>query len=191
MRTSIPLLLLFAKAALSAAIGRRDGAEEHSSLAKRQTLAQSKTFQASKAAGGRYADRQTVWDMFAYGKVPDPPGAAPRRVNLPTESKIPGAKRVKVRSGPYIVPNMGKKIFGHNGMLYNHPDFVVERPCEGECTLLWQQAGLEYPNGTNGMLLPPLVLCGRKSNQNGCVNSKHRYKHVVSLESSHIESWSV
>jgi hypothetical protein len=44
---------------------------------------------------------------------------------------------------------MGKKsLSGHAGMLENYPDTNVEKPCE-ECTLLFQSAGLEYPNGTN------------------------------------------
>lgn len=88
-------------------------------------------------------------DLGNGGKVADPPGAAPRRQLLKTPSQIPGVKRVKIRSGPYLVPNMGvKSISGHAGMLENYPDNGVEKPCE-ECTLLWQQAGLEYANGSN------------------------------------------
>lgn len=35
-------------------------------------------------------------------------------------------------------------------MLYNHPDFQIEKPCSGdECTILKQWAGLEYANGTD------------------------------------------
>ncbi|KAF2419607.1 hypothetical protein EJ08DRAFT_706428 [Tothia fuscella] len=83
-----------------------------------------------------------------YGKVPDPPGAAPRKQILTSPSKIPGAQRVKIRSGPYNVASMSKKsASGHAGMLENYPDTAVDKPCE-ECTLLWQQAGMEYPNGT-------------------------------------------
>jgi hypothetical protein len=82
--------------------------------------------------------------------VPDPVGAAPRRVDIQSTSKLPGVKRVKTRAGPYKVPNMSKKSFdGHAGMLVNYPDSKIERPCSGECVILWQQAGLEYPNGTN------------------------------------------
>jgi len=44
---------------------------------------------------------------------------------------------------------MGKKsMSGHAGMLENYPDTGVEKPCV-ECTLLRQEAGMEYPNGTN------------------------------------------
>jgi hypothetical protein len=84
------------------------------------------------------------------GKVADPSGAAPRRVTMKAKSKVPGAKRVKVRSGPYRVPNMSKKSFPsrHAGMLENYGDTSIEKPCE-ECTLLYQVAGLEYPDGTD------------------------------------------
>lgn len=44
---------------------------------------------------------------------------------------------------------MGVKNQGHAGMLPNHPDPKIEKPCEGDCTIVWQQAGLEYANGTN------------------------------------------
>ena len=83
------------------------------------------------------------------GKVPDVPGAAPRRQESRSESKVPGAKRVKIRSGPYRVPNMMKKNpTGERGMLWNYPDLLIERPCGGECTLLKQLAGLEYADGS-------------------------------------------
>ncbi|KAE9977574.1 hypothetical protein BLS_001283 [Venturia inaequalis] len=84
------------------------------------------------------------------GKVPEQPGAAPRRVDLPSDSPVPGARRVKIRSGPYRVPNMMKtNPTGERGMLWNYPDLQIERPCSGECTLLKQVAGLEYGNGTS------------------------------------------
>lgn len=85
------------------------------------------------------------------GKVADPPGAAPRRQTLQSPSKLKGAKRVKIRSGPYKVPNMSKRsaMTGHAGMLENYPDSKIEKPCAGECTILRQQAGLEYANGSN------------------------------------------
>lgn len=86
---------------------------------------------------------------FNGGLVPDPADAAPRRVIQESPSKIPGAKRVKIRSGPYKVPGMTTKSpSGHAGMLENYPDINVEKPCE-ECVLLFQTAGFEYPNGTN------------------------------------------
>jgi hypothetical protein len=40
-------------------------------------------------------------------------------------------------------------ISGHAGMLENYPDSKIEKPCAGECTLLRQQAGLEYANGSD------------------------------------------
>jgi hypothetical protein len=38
-----------------------------------------------------------------YGKVPDPPGAAPRQVILAPRVKYPGSKTTKIRYGPYKV----------------------------------------------------------------------------------------
>jgi hypothetical protein len=44
---------------------------------------------------------------------------------------------------------MGKKsLRGHAGMLQNYPDTEIAKPCEGNCTILFAQAGLEYPDGT-------------------------------------------
>lgn len=37
--------------------------------------------------------------------------------------------------------------YGDKGTVFNLPDTSVERPCEGECTVLTQQAGLEFVNG--------------------------------------------
>lgn len=55
----------------------------------------------------------------------DPAGAAPRRIEMVSPVKLPGVKRVKIRAGPYSVPNMGKKsLNGHAGMLENYPDNV-------------------------------------------------------------------
>lgn len=55
----------------------------------------------------------------------DPAGAAPKRVEAASPIQLPGVKRVKIRSGPYNVPNMGKKsLNGHMGMLESYPDNV-------------------------------------------------------------------
>jgi hypothetical protein len=57
-------------------------------------------------------------------------------------------KKVKVREGPYNVPSMNKKSqSGHLGMLENFIDKNIAKPCNGECTILRQQAGLEYADG--------------------------------------------
>lgn len=98
-----------------------------------------------------------------YGKVPDPPGAAPRRIEMKSEIPLPGVKRVKIRSGPYKVPNMGvKSMGGHAGMLEGYFDKDVQKPCE-ECNILTQVGGLEYANGTDanidtGMWLHHMVM---------------------------------
>lgn len=45
---------------------------------------------------------------------------------------------------------MGSKSFtGHAGMLETYYDNSIEKPCSGQCSILRQQGGLEYPNGTN------------------------------------------
>jgi hypothetical protein len=68
---------------------------------------------------------------------------------VPTNSKIPGVKRIKIRNGPYKVPNMNTTaISGEKGMLWNYPDTNIEKPCKS-CTIVSQQAGLEYPDGRN------------------------------------------
>jgi hypothetical protein len=81
-----------------------------------------------------------------------PADATPRRQILKTDNPVPGVKRVKIRSGPYIVPNMNKWAIptGERGMLWNHRDLNIEKPCSGdECTILKQWAGLEFANGTD------------------------------------------
>lgn len=65
------------------------------------------------------------YKKLGLGKVADPLGAAPRRIESVSQLKISGAKRVKIRSGPYMVPSMAMKSeTGHSGMLENYPDFV-------------------------------------------------------------------
>jgi hypothetical protein len=104
--------------------------------------------------------------QFAGVIVSDPPGAAPRRVPLKTDSQIPGVKRVKIRSGPYKAPNMSKMSFptGEPGMLWNFPHRNIEKPCTDQCTILRQWAGLEYPDGSNANIDTGMwyVLCPRE-----------------------------
>lgn len=64
-------------------------------------------------------------------------------------SKVAGAKRIKMRYGPYMVPGMnGTSITGETGMLWNYPDISVQKPGT-EYTIVNQYAGLEYPDGSN------------------------------------------
>jgi hypothetical protein len=97
-----------------------------------------------------YTSFNSAQGLYDQIKLPDPPGAAPRRQELKTDHFLPGVKRVKIRSGPYNAPNMGKVSFPtmEHGMLWNYPDRKVEKPCV-ECTILKQWAGLEFPNGTD------------------------------------------
>jgi hypothetical protein len=79
-------------------------------------------------------------------------GAAPRRADSesPLAAEVPGTKRVKIRYGPYKVPNMKfKNMLGEEGMLNNYPHTNMEKPCPGECTIIGMTAGLEYSDGTN------------------------------------------
>src|ERR1700743_2833999 len=73
------------------------------------------------------------FDIGGYGKVPDIPGAAPRRVELANRTpQVSSAKTVKIRYGPYKVPNMSKKsIMGESGTLFNYPDVKIDRPFAG------------------------------------------------------------
>ncbi|KAE9973059.1 hypothetical protein BLS_003770 [Venturia inaequalis] len=99
---------------------------------------------------GSAAETLGTFRSKGYGKVPDPPGAAPRRVTLePDFQPVPGTRKVKIRSGPYKVPNMGvKSLSGHAGMLEGYYDKAVEKPCEN-CNILRQVGGLEFVNGSN------------------------------------------
>jgi hypothetical protein len=55
------------------------------------------------------------------GKVADPAGAAPKKQLMQTMSKVPGVKRVKMRYGPYNVPNMNKtSLTGEAGSLWKY-----------------------------------------------------------------------
>jgi len=63
-----------------------------------------------------------------YGKVPDPAGAGPRVIQLSPREKTPGSKSVKIRYGPYLVPNAGyKNRVEEEGMLSNFPDLAVTK----------------------------------------------------------------
>jgi hypothetical protein len=42
-----------------------------------------------------------------------------------------------------------KNLVGEEGSLFNYPDQDWERPCEGKCTIVGVQAGLEYADGKN------------------------------------------
>ena len=111
--------------------------------------------------------------MLASGSTSGP-GTPPvsRVAEMQSENAIiwPGAKRVKVRYGPYRIPpvsenNLESEFWKIQGMS-NAVRFNAKRPCEGECTLLSVTADLEYAdgsaannsNGVCGVLQPqPLV----------------------------------
>jgi hypothetical protein len=64
-----------------------------------------------------------------YGKVAPGPKDAPVREVFPvSRSRAAGAKTIKIRYGPYRVPNMmNKNMVGEKGSLYNLPDVNVEK----------------------------------------------------------------
>jgi hypothetical protein len=83
-----------------------------------------------------------------YGIVKVATPLPARTIETTRTPQIAGSKTVKIRYGPYSVPNASKKnIAGENGVLYNYPHINVERPCAGDCVLLGISAGLEYLDG--------------------------------------------
>jgi hypothetical protein len=92
-----------------------------------------------------------AWLVFAAHGLEITLGIPPNHQDQQTDHAIPGVKRVKIRSGPYTVPNMSKRswVSGEHGLLWNMPVFNIQKPCKDSCTILRQWAGLEYANGTN------------------------------------------
>jgi hypothetical protein len=86
-----------------------------------------------------------------YGKASLGVGKLPTRVELPSKHpEVPGFKTVKIRYGPYKVPNMGvttKTLTGpEEGMLWNYPDSNIEKPC-GDCMIVGIQPDYENLSG--------------------------------------------
>jgi hypothetical protein len=83
--------------------------------------------------------------------VSDVAGSVARRQMLPSRTPhIKDSKTVKIRYGPFKVPNASKKnMFGEAGSLFNWPMPNQEKPCSGECLMLGLNADLEYADGTN------------------------------------------
>ena len=79
--------------------------------------------------------------LAPIAKVPDPSGAAPKRVQIAARHPIVlGSKTIKLRYGPYKVSKAS--------MVWNNIDVSVDKPCQ-DCMIIGMNAGLEYPNGTN------------------------------------------
>jgi len=73
-----------------------------------------------------------------YGKVGG--GRLPTKVDMPNKHpEVPGFKTVKVRYGPYKVPNMNvvtRTLTGpEEGALWNYPDMNIQKPCT-ECMIV-------------------------------------------------------
>jgi hypothetical protein len=101
------------------------------------------------------------------GKVADPAGASAKKVELAARANIPGSKTIKMRYGPYKVPNMKvKNVLGEEGSLWNYADNAAPKPCDA-CTIVGINAGLEYADGRNanintGMWLHHVRSCPRR-----------------------------
>jgi len=64
-----------------------------------------------------------------------------------------GAKRIKIRYGPYTIPSrnggmLGKLLDGSGGMIWNMPHRNTRKPCT-DCTITYMRAGLESTSGAS------------------------------------------
>jgi hypothetical protein len=88
-----------------------------------------------------------------YGKVPGLAPNLPRKVEMPSKHpEVPGFKTIKVRYGPYKVPNMGvttRTLTGpEEGMLWNYPDSGIQKPCS-ECMIVGIKPDYEDLTGSS------------------------------------------
>jgi hypothetical protein len=68
---------------------------------------------------------------------------AAKRTILKSDSLIPGVKRIKLRTGPYLVGSMNTRSqTNKKGMLESYYDNDIEKPCAGDCNILRQVGGL-------------------------------------------------
>jgi hypothetical protein len=84
-----------------------------------------------------------------YGKVTT--GTLPTKVDMPSKHpEVKGFKTVKVRYGPYKVPNMDKTTYTltgpEEGMLWNYPDTNIQKPCT-ECMIVGIEPDYENLQG--------------------------------------------
>jgi hypothetical protein len=93
--------------------------------------------------------------MLKQGTTAPITGVAPKSL-VPEVQTIPsplwpGAKRIKVRYGPYRLPGTGEKNW--NNVILNHPGiatslkFNIKKPCDDDCMVLHIESGLEYADG--------------------------------------------
>lgn len=138
MKLSGLSLLICAEAALAASLGSRANVEKRQLSGIFGALASGDTSILGALGNGN------------YGRKTAPAGAAPSKVTLKSDLNVPNAKRIKIRSGPYLVPGMNRQnsFSKHWGMLESYYDTKIEKPCS-DCNILKQVGGLEYPNGTN------------------------------------------
>jgi hypothetical protein len=87
-----------------------------------------------------------------YGKVSGV-GKLPTKVEMPSKHpEVPGFKTIKVRYGPYKVPNMDKTTYtltgAEEGMLWNYPDQNIQKPCS-DCMIVGIRPDYEDLNGVS------------------------------------------
>ncbi|KAK3077383.1 hypothetical protein LTS18_010413, partial [Coniosporium uncinatum] len=81
-------------------------------------------------------------------------GFQPAIQTVPSTLNVPGAKRIKTRTGPYTLPsttekNLQSRLMGVSGMI--DVIGVTPKPCTSGCTILAIQGDLEYANGTRAL----------------------------------------
>jgi len=91
--------------------------------------------------------------QFQPGKIP-PPSKVPEVMDTQVTGypEFPGAKRRKIRYGPYRIPSNAEKTFESMVLqeqgLISTTRFAAKKPCEGYCTILKMEADMEYDDGT-------------------------------------------
>ncbi|KAF2418971.1 hypothetical protein EJ08DRAFT_702936 [Tothia fuscella] len=140
MKISGLCLLVCAEVAFAATLGSKPEVEKRQLAGILGALASGDTSILGALGNGKYG-RQTG---------AKPAGEAPLKEEQKSSFTVPGVKRIKIRTGPYLVPGMNRQnsYSKHWGMLESYYDTKIEKPCS-ECNILRQQGGLEYANGTN------------------------------------------
>jgi hypothetical protein len=122
-----------------------------------------------------------------YGLVARKANDLPEREVLQRRTQTTGSKTIKIRYGPFKIPNASiKNMAGEMGMLFNYPMDKVARPCEGKCTIVGMTAGLEYLDGKSanidtGLWLHHMLLynIGEGRSDSTCADRDISVPHVI------------
>ncbi|KAE9978386.1 hypothetical protein EG328_001467 [Venturia inaequalis] len=153
---------------------------------------------ANKTDAGAFPTRyKQAFERTPYGRTDPPPEAAsiPRQQELESETKIPGAKAIKIRYGPYRVPSATTMMFNQRyGMLENFPETDFDKPCSGDCTIIGMRQSLEYADGkqantNNGLWLHHSVIfaIGEGREDTTCLNEPFSMGHIA-VNTTHFRS---